>query len=915
MKHKLAADGIARILIAGSTFSVLQHLHARQRETASIGMSSGEVDVREYERQVKQEKQLIRRVSRRLEDNSKARQALHSVEMPLPSCLDNQRSILATSTNHTRSVDYGANRVQEFSSTKNAFRAASPAAAKSILVYDFVVIGNGTAGRTAVQTLQKQCPGAKVAIVDPLRAPVGQKYQSLGGKDGGKDNVATASNLHYYSLRASSLCPRTRRVELRNSTIRYDTMGEESNDCLAIQYRYGVLVATGARGAPPPHYLIDETIKDRILELRPTILTVQASQQEESELPQKYRPVEPSETVRRRVLSAASRGQRIGVLGSGWEALDLVVGSALVSRKGARPVLIFGSPAPLNHILPAYLSAAVTKRLAAKHVEVHSRTLVRYVAPEQGKDKVTRSGHDDPRNDQLALSKLQLYTTKTYDYLETDTSTLDHLVVAPETSGHCGTAALPTSEVPPHLCPTNKGRSWYQTWSFLSLPPPLESSIEGDLPTNASGLACYQDDGRIAVNAELCACTGVYAAGSVAKYANSLSGHADVAGVGVEDGSEAGFTAAMNMSQAYRLAARATRTMSLVKIDPKVLSPLTKDPIPVFRSDVRSNGSRSSLKQFGIQALCIGNCDNERFMSHAVWWTNQSAQKRLMRMIEGEEIDESKTDSTSRPSEVMEAKRKELLRRRKSIQDALKPVYGIGCIYYMDVTGKIQGIMTWGLPYTTTNTADPNQTSYKPLNDKLVRYIKNIIRTNGGFGSLESESDQLRMSQFLTDTSRHIVALALAGYGSHDTNEEDGRAHQLDGELEAFPKPLHRFTEFRPPNVRSWSVLKRKDGGQNAHGILGEGLFVRYEEAVEDAPIAKPDMKNNVGFAAAKALALYDWNVWEQKERRWEENEQRARPPKEEPLWQRKGGLEKHTSLSERLVAAYNAAIHSGRGK
>ena len=84
--------------------------------------------------------------------------------------------------------------------------------------------------------------------------------------------------------------------------------------------------------------------------------------------------------------------------------------------------------------------------------------------------------------------------------------------VAPETSAAMGTAALPTTKVPSYLQAAQEGRAWYQTWSHLS-------SLSSD-STLANLVACYADDGRIAVNAELAAGNGIYAAGSVAKFPN-----------------------------------------------------------------------------------------------------------------------------------------------------------------------------------------------------------------------------------------------------------------------------------------------------------------------------------------------------------------------------------------------------------
>jgi hypothetical protein len=132
----------------------------------------------------------------------------------------------------------------------------------------------------------------------------------------------------------------------------------------------------------------------------------------------------------------------------------------------------------------------------------------------------------------------------------------------------------------------------------------------------------------------------------------------------------------------------------------------------------------------------------------------------------------------------------------------------------------------------------------------------------------------------------------------------------LDGEIENFPKPYIKFTEVRPPNVRTLGILKRK-GGQG-HGVLGEDLFARYEEAVEDAPPPRQYTAGNVGHAADKPDANYEWNVYLQKEQQWDENESTARPPKEDPLWVRKGDEARNIAARENIAASYVAAIWSG---
>jgi len=769
--------------------------------------------------------------------------------------------------------------------------------------YDFVVVGYGAAGKAAVRTLRGQCPNAAIAVVDPLLRQ--------------QDNLDESDSVHFYRSRTTGLDPRSRRVEFAVDP--YESKANEPQKKQRCRYRYAVLIATGARSAPPPTYLVDGAASDRVLELRPTVVPHERQE----------RQIRGPELVREHVVRAARAGERVGILGSGWEAVDLAVGAAAANkRKTWKPLLVSGSSSPLCHVLPAYLSSSVSKRLRSK-VEVLDRTLIRYVSHVDGVPTdadVDSSGKGGARCGSLSSSSssvrpLQLYTAKSYDFLDSGMDTLDWIVLAQDTRGSRGSAAVPTSDIPVNLQESGNGRSWYQTWSMLANTTSAESGL--------SALACYKDDGRIVVNSEMCACTGVFAVGSAAKHPNPLTGHADVAGFGAEDAVAAGRIAALNMSQQYHAATRGG-LFARQHDDPVKDAPLTKDPVPVFRTDVlaHSNGRKSYLQSIGINALCIGNCDSERFLTHGVWWTNQAAQRRLL----------SELDSEGNP-----------IRRRRTVRDSLKPVYGIGVVFYLDKTYKLQGVMTWGLPFTYSKS--------RQLNQQLVQQVKHILRSNGSFRhGIQSETDHIRLTNYLTRQSQLLVAMAFAGYAIGEANaspevessspaslrgsdttssEETGRAHRLDGELDRYPRPLHRFTEARPPGVRSVGVLKRKQG--DGHGVLGEDLFARSDAAndwiaastrafrmasrrrsTRSQTFSSSDSSNRTKqqeAAERQQQHFRDWAEWEARERIWDDNEQRARPAKEEPLWIRKGDEMRSTSAKEKLMAAYNSAIWAGTGK
>lgn len=745
-----------------------------------------------------------------------------------------------TFDNHTKSTKQQSATVRK---TKNRTNSSTPKK-----IYDFIVIGYGNAGRGAVEALQQQCPSAKVVVIDPFR--ISPKKETT---------TKNTSSIDHIPARAIGIRPREHTIEIafsEDGQQEYDDPVQQQ-----IQFRCAALIATGARGAPPPSYLVEEPAWNRILEMRPTIIPNKQ---------QNHRPVLSPQNVRERIRTSVRAGKTIGVLGCGWDAVDIVLEASLSSpsskSKSITHSLIFGSSAPLSNVLPNYLSAALVKRLKSKGIEIQDRSVVRYVT------------HNDVHD------ALQLYTAKSYDMMDGHSARFDLLVIAPDVHGARGTATMPTDEVPEFLEESSKGRSWYQTWSNLSVTSTEDTSL----------LSCYKEDGRIAVNSELNVCTGLFAAGSVAKCANGMTGHAVVAGVGIVDGKAAGYAAGMNMAHLYNVASDSPYNIfrsgsgSLTNRRNK----LTLDPIPIWRSDLRSQScdnmqdQYSCLSEAGVTALCVGNCDSESLVTHGVWWTNLASQRRLQNLFDATPSDDDDHDAIHKKMQA-----------RKRIRKALKPVYGLGVVFYLNRVGRIHGVMTWGLPFTRL-------ASDRRLNEELVTAIKSIIKTNGGIRILETELDHLRMSEYLTKASKELVAIAFAGQSAA------AAAHSVDGASELFPRPLHRFTEVRSPSVRSVGILRRKDG--HGQGILGEDLFVRYEDdSMPDTPPPALHPAKNVGFAVKNVEARYNWSVCEQTEKRWDENEARARPPKEDPLWIRKGDETRNISHAERMNAAYKSHLNA----
>ncbi len=421
----------------------------------------------------------------------------------------------------------------------------------NIRAYDFVIIGYGNTGQSALRTLREKCPHARIALIDPLRSLHKGKRKIFDL------NTISETNTEYFKDTVVEFDPSTKSVKLLADSDK------------PIVYRHGVLIATGARGAPPPLELFQDETLSRVLELRPTELSKNTK-----------RPMMAPEEVRKVIEKSASRGAKVAILGSGWEALDLV----LVAEKAAKrkaPTICYGNQGIAWNILPSYLSAELRKKLSKREIDLQDRSLVRYVA--------------DVRQQSGNCQQLELHNAKTYDLMDTRRTVLDLLVVAPDSFGDKGMAALPTPDIPERMKESSDGRPWYKTWSQMSRTSNREPSK----------VVCFEDDGRIAVNTELGVASKIYAAGSCAKYPNSATGHSSIAGEGFVDGSEAGRVAALNMSREYRQMAERYSFESPVE----EAHSFATNSLPVWRSDITSypaaNGDRlSALSSIGVQALC-----------------------------------------------------------------------------------------------------------------------------------------------------------------------------------------------------------------------------------------------------------------------------------------------------------------------
>ena len=759
------------------------------------------------------------------------------------------RSWLALSEPSKTSLDAKIHQEDTSFSTTTTTPLDSSASIKTI-DYDFIIIGNGTAGRSALRTLRKRCPKATIAIIDPVRPT---------------DTLARIQQ--YYRETVTGFDPKKRTVRLLSSPT------------IQLKYKYGILVATGARGAPPPLELFEESSLTRVLELRTTEL-----------LGNTKRPMMAPERVRAAVMEIAANGGKVAVLGSGWEALDLVCAAEQISKK--KPTIVFGSPGPAWNILPPYLSSELRKKLVKRDIDILDRSVVRYIA----ETTATKS------------RKLELHTARVYDLLDTQRTLLDLLVVAPDSFGSKGTAALPTTEIPEKMKESSDGRPWYKTWSQLTKSSADEPSV----------VACFEDDGRIAVNAELAVVSNIFAAGSVAKYPNSATGQASIAGEGLLNGTQAGRIAAFNMSREY-----VSRQSAFSSHYEEALS-FASYSLPIWRSDIpsyRGQGETivSSLSSLGIQALCLGNCDSERLQTRGFWWTNTSAQRKINKLIEEEEEKMvGRPESEGRLSEYRTLRRRQSRKRKR--MGLVQPIYGIGVVFYLDSNGSIRGVMTWGLPF-----ADEEGGA---INPHLLEALERAVLGNAGVSALDAEENHQIMNNAMAIQSQRFVEIAIQG----EFVDSTALSHGLHGAIEGFSTPLYRYTEVAPSNqAATVKVLKRKEGG--ALGVMGEDLYARDEMAMEQVRTfdEKEEIPSNIpvtnypitvvpfqveevyGRKAASMESLEEMNRYMATQRGWEENENRARPAKEDAIWLRPGDEKRNYSRKQMLIDAYRSIMFAHR--
>ena len=781
----------------------------------------------------------------------------------------------------------------------------------TIIECDYVIIGHGKAGQSAVRTIQKLEPTANVTIIDPNNNFVqnSDEHSKHGiamnnKKRGGtflKSKSSILGRVRHLSTRASYIDHSKKLIHTHPITTHSPSANSYKT---VVHYRKSALIATGSRGAPPPESCIRQDARSRVLELRstslPTTISMQPDHQSAGQVSQAYSssmtqhiPVLDPPTVRSLSILAASQSAIVAIMGSGIEALELAAYCARVSssissssnqeknsvqsngeRNSKKVFLLFGNSAPMSNQLPRYLSAAVSKRLRQNGIEVEERSMTRYISLANATDTSDVVDSDGGKN--AALPKLEIYTVKSYDSLDSKQILADLLVYAPSVEGVNGTSVIPTI--------SNNSTTNHLPWSSLISPPMLTS---------------YLDDGRIATNNEFLAASSIYAAGSVAKYPNAR-GQAAVAGGRHVSAELVGEIAARNMVGG---------NANDAKDSSSALPCYVQESIPVWRSDVipylptastNNEGGQSSstlaLYSMGIHALCVGRCDSEVMATHGFWWTNSSSNSNN---------GESKNDDNGKRSNSSNSNPNAFMRRATKRSNSVSsnsttrgrgslPVYGSGVVFYLNRSGNIEGIMLFGLPFST----NPNDVQSQ-LNNDLVKRLKDMIRSNGGIAIQDHSEKILRNNSglnidvnllsylHLVEESKYLASMALSGSMSE--------LHK-SRRVSVLGKPLHRYTPIKPFELTNLGKITRRD--EMGHTTDEDDMFypsMTAATATTSSPQQvkesgrPPSLKRIYPMQQGGTSALVGTEEYEL-EREMERRQlqiERGRPPKEEPLWLR----------------------------
>jgi hypothetical protein len=303
---------------------------------------------------------------------------------------------------------------------------------------------------------------------------------------------------------------------------------------------------------------------------------------------------------------------------------------------------------------------------------------------------------------------------------------------------------------------------------------------------------------------------------------------------------------------------------------------------------MQHQASTLALYSMGIHALCVGKCDSTAMATHGFWWTNTGTR----------DVDNTTLESKIRPNAFMRRM------TRRATNSSIKgmftrggslPVYGSGIVYYLDQCGSIQGVMLWGLPFSRD--AFDVQSG---LNDSLVDRMTDIIRSNGSVvirdhsHSIAKESYGVTIDVdllsylHLSEESKHLAALALTGSKTNDSSKANA----------VLGRPLHRYTPWKSFEMTNLGKVRRKDDTGQVTGandlFYTKSLLATDQQTAE--PIRPPSLK--------RIYTMQGEATWTGNAESIHLQQERSRPPKEDPLWLRQA--EEWRFVNKRDVMAHD---------
>ena len=135
----------------------------------------------------------------------------------------------------------------------------------TIIVADYIIIGYGKAGQSALRTIKELDPTTHIVIIDPSNNYLQQQSSDNDHSSKSKRGILNRNNgseIHLYT--------RANYIDHSNKLINIHPTNNNDTTTQSIRYKKSVLIATGSRAAPPPESCVRQDAKDRILELRST---------------------------------------------------------------------------------------------------------------------------------------------------------------------------------------------------------------------------------------------------------------------------------------------------------------------------------------------------------------------------------------------------------------------------------------------------------------------------------------------------------------------------------------------------------------------------------------------------------------------------------------------------------------------